>query len=281
MDWTDLRYFQAWVRGGSLSAAARTLHVEHATVSRRITALEDDLNLKLVDRRGRRWSLTADGGRVAAIAERMETEAQGVDRLAEASRAGLSGEVTVSAPPSLAARGLAPVVVALRETYPGLRLRIIGESRMASLERREADIAIRLSRPTRGALTAVKIGKAPFHLYANPDYLAATAPEDWTFIAYDEEMEPAPQQVALHRLAGSRPITVRASTADIQHAIARGGGGVVMLPDFMADDDPLLVQAEPSDIAIVRDIWLIVHSDMKRSAAVRAVVDSLRDTFSI
>ncbi|HEX4325915.1 MAG TPA: LysR family transcriptional regulator, partial [Burkholderiales bacterium] len=74
-DWEDLRHFAALARDKSLSAAARRLGVDHATVARRVAALEESLKLKLVDRRPRAYVLTADGERIAALAARMEQEA--------------------------------------------------------------------------------------------------------------------------------------------------------------------------------------------------------------
>lgn len=102
-DWENLRYFAALAQAGTLSGAARQLHVEHATIARRIAALETELNLKLVDRRGRRLSLTVDGERIAALVEHMEKDAQAIDRAAESARSELTGDVTISAPPALAA----------------------------------------------------------------------------------------------------------------------------------------------------------------------------------
>lgn len=64
MNWDDLRYFVSFAASGSLSAAARALNVEHATIARRIAALEADLNLKLLDRRGRKLLLTAGENRL-------------------------------------------------------------------------------------------------------------------------------------------------------------------------------------------------------------------------
>lgn len=72
LEWDDLRFFSAFAREGSLAAAARMLGVEHATVSRRIAALEAALGLKLVDRRGRLYQLTEDGARVSEYASQMK-----------------------------------------------------------------------------------------------------------------------------------------------------------------------------------------------------------------
>ncbi|OYX79444.1 MAG: hypothetical protein B7Y77_01860, partial [Bradyrhizobium sp. 35-63-5] len=232
--------------------------------------------VKLVDRRGRRLSLTVAGAQIAPMVGRMQRDTEAIERAAVGARGELSGVVAISAPPVLAAAMLAPAIVALGKRHPGLTLRVIGESRRASLDRREADIAVRLSRPTEGDLTVVKLGEMVFRLYASSAYLAATEAAAWRFIGYDKDMETAPHQAALLRFMAGRSFALRASTADMQLAAARGGGGVAMLPDFMAAGVAGLVPAAPNDPAVVQGIWLVVHSDMKTAAPIRAVAQELR-----
>lgn len=279
MDWDDLRHFCALASAGSLSAASRQLGVEHATVARRIASLEQALGIPLVDRRGRRWTLTPDGARIAAMAERMAIEARAVRRAADGARSDLSGSVTISAPPVLATEVLTAPLVDLQVRHPQLTIRIIGEARAASLDRAEADIAIRLKRPEDGALTITKLGEMRFRLYASPAYLAATPEPDWHFIGYDGPMDSAPQQVALAAVAGARPFSFQASTVEIQQAAARAGAGIAALPDFMGQRDPGLVPVVPDVPLITREIWFVVHSDMIRAAPVQAVLRRLRAVF--
>jgi DNA-binding transcriptional LysR family regulator len=279
MDWENLRHFAALAAGGTLLAAARQLGVEHATVARRTAALEDELGLKLIDRRGRRLVLTTDGERIAAIVGRMEKDAGAITRAADGARSQLAGEVTISAPPALAAASLTAPLVALHKQHPALTIRVIGESRSASLERREADIAIRLSRPEAGDLTLTKLGDVSFRFYASPTYLIGTTEAEWRFIGYDASMGRAPQQVALAKIASGRPFVFRSNDLEIQQAAARAGAGVAILPDFMAATDSDLVLVAPDVPPLLRGIWLLVHSDMKEAAPIRAVVRCLREAF--
>lgn len=277
MNWDDLRYFRALASTGSLSAAARMLGVEHATVARRIVSLEEDLGLALADRRGRRWTLTREGERIAMLAERVESETQAIRRAADGARSNLAGTVTISAPPALAAAMLCPPLADLQRQHPHLTVQIIGEARAAALDRSEADIAIRLTRPEGGDLTIAKLARMDFRLYASPGYLAAHAEQDWRFIGY---MADAPQQAALTAFAKERPFRFHASTLEIQQAAARAGMGIAALPDFMAAPDSSLAPATPGRILISRDIWLVVHSDLRRNAAVQAVTQHLRTAFA-
>lgn len=278
MDWENLRHFAAFATEGSLSGAARRLSVEHATVARRIAALEQELGLKLVDRRGRRLVLTTDGANVSETARRMEQEGEAIARLARAMRTNLTGEVTLSAPSAFTATRLAGPLAALSMRHPGLYIRLLGEARMAALEKREADIAIRLSRPQGDGLVAVRLGQMPFHLYAAPSYLDSTAEADWCFIGSAGAVAQAPQQIWLESQLRGRRISLASDHTEIQRAFAVKGSGVAILPEFEGDAaGAALLRARPQDGApLSRDIWLVYHGDMKSAAPVQAVLEVLR-----
>ncbi len=276
-DWEDLRHFAALARDGSLSAAARRLGVDHVTVARRVAALEAALGLKLVDRRPRATALTADGARIAALAEGMATAAEAIARAVRAAQPGIAGQVTVSAPPALASSLLAPRLDRLAARHPGLQLRLIGEKRTASLARGEADVALRLSRPTEPSLVARRIGRFGFALYAAPGYLAARTPDAYGFIAYDESADELPQQRWLASIVGSRPIVLRTSELEAQRAAARAGLGVALLPRFMADGEPGLAPVDAAGALPEREAWLVVHADLQHAPAVRAVMAFLAE----
>lgn len=280
MNWDDLRHFHALAATGSLSAAARRLGVEHATIARRVASLEADVGAQLVDRRGRRWTLTDEGRQVAAIAGRIADEAQAARRVADGARSELSGSLVISAPPMLAARMLVAPLVDLQKRHPRLTIRILGEARAASLDRREAEIAIRLSRPESGDLAITRLGAMNFRLYAHPDYLASTPEAQWRFIGYDGPPTRAPQQAAAEIFADGRPFCFCANGVEIQQAAARAGAGVAALPDFLAANDPQLTPAAPDASLISRDIWFVTHADLRRSAPAQAVLARLREAFA-
>jgi len=279
-DWEDLHHFAVFAREKSLSAAARRLMVDHATVARRITSLERSLQLKLVDRRARAYELTADGRRVVAIAERMDDDAFALGRAARSLQKGLDGEVAVSAPPALAASRIAPRLDRLRAAHPGITLRLIGEKRAASLSRREADLAVRLSRPTESGLITRKLGSLAFALYATNAYLSALPSAGYCFIAGDRDFDDLPQQRWLKAVAGNRPIVLQANDQLSQLAAARAGVGIAALPIYLADSDPALVRVTAKPATISRDIWLVVHRDLQKSPLVRAVMEFLADCFA-
>ncbi len=271
-DWEDLRHFVTLSETGTLSGAARRLKVDHATVGRRVAALERALGGTLVERRARRCVLTEAGRQVAALGDAMEVQAHAVERVLRALHIPLTGTVSVSAPPVFASHFLAPRMIHLRQMHPGLQLSLIGEAATASLSRGQADIAVRLSRPSEAGSFARQIGSMAFELYGAPDYLRDRDPAEWQFVAYDASLDAVPQQAWLRRFAGSRPIVFRANDLASQMAAVRSGVGLGALPRFLAGTDPGLVRVERTE-AIARPIWQAVHADLRRTPAVRAVMD--------
>lgn len=273
MDWEDLRHLAAVGRLGSLSGAARALGVDHATVGRRVAALEARTGLRLLERRGRGTALTQAGERVAALAFDMEDRVLAVERLVQAERQPPRVEVVVSAPPALAMFMLAGGLATLRREQPSITVTLRGEASLVSLTRREADLTLRLQAPDEPTSVARKVGEMAYALYAAVDY--PHGPDgDWALVSYDAEMDRLPQQAWLRAFAAGRPVSFRSNDMAILQPAARAGLGVVLLPCFMADPDPGLRRwsgAAPPN----RGLWLAVHEDLRRLAAVRAVGDHL------
>ncbi len=275
LQWDDVRYFLALAREGSLSAAARRLGVEHTTVARRADALEQALGVRLFDRLPRGWRLTAEGNALAERAGRMEQEAAGFARAA-AGAGSLRGTVRVSAPPTLASHIIAPNLATLRRQWPGIDLVLLGERRNANLMAHEADLAVRLSRPTSAALSTRPLGELGYGLYATPELLARPEAE-WEFIGYDDTLRHMPQQRWLAAYAGTRRMILRCSDLAAIHRAALAGVGVAALPHFLASAEmgTPLRRVPVSDPALQRPIWLVIHPDVRRSPRVRAVADGL------
>ena len=276
-DWENLRHFAMLGREGTLSAAARALGVDHVTVARRVAALEAETGLKLVDRRTRIYQLTGEGRRIAETIAPMEEAAFAVARAVQASKPGARGEVSVSAPPSLANALVAPQLFRLRTQYPDISIKLIGEKRAASLSKREADIALRLKRPIEPGLVTRKIGSFGFSLYGAPGYLKATPRHSFAYIAYDSEMDDTPQQKWLMASVGGHAIVLRTNDLENQIAAARSGLGLALLPHFRGDADAGLTRVQTDPIPVRRDVWLVVHRDLRQAPAVRAVMDFLAE----
>lgn len=273
IDWEDIRHFLAVAESGTFSGAARTLKVDHATVSRRLAALEAALEVRLVDRLPRACRLTSVGRQVLEQARNMEAGAHGIARLAKAAHAPLVGRVTLSAPPVLVTHLLVEHLARFRAEYPDIRLSLSAEAQQISLSRREADVAVRLVRPKEAGNVARKVGAMAFGLYARRSYAHLSAPERWQFIAFDQNYADMPQQRWLLGVAGDRPVACELNHIS-EHLIAvRAGVGIAGLPRFIGDGDRDLVRIGEDAPPFVRDIWLLVHRDLRKTPAVRAAMD--------
>ncbi|MBB1623848.1 LysR family transcriptional regulator [Achromobacter sp. UMC71] len=273
-DWQDLYCFTVLARTGSLSAAARELQVEHATVGRRIDALEKSLGLRLVDRLPRSRPLTEDGLALARLAAGMQDVSTAVAQLSRIASIEVAGTVKVSAPPSLASHCIAPGMAALREQYPKLNVVLLPSLSLVALDRGQADIALRTVRPEEEALMRRRIGMVRFALYASPVFCETPA-EQWRFIAYDDSADHLPQQAWLHQIRRHRPVVFCASDLTAQQMAARAGVGAVVLPTLVGDNDSALQRLPVDSAAPVRDIWLTVYPDLRRSPSVKAAMDFL------
>lgn len=118
-----------------------------------------------------------------------------------------------------------------------------------------------------------------FALFASAEYLSRRSARDFEFIAYDEASEQLPQQRWLEAVAGSRPVVLRTSELEAQWAAARAGVGVAILPLFLGERDSQLMRIDVSSAPVKRDIWLVVHRDMQRAAAMRPVMRFLAECF--
>jgi DNA-binding transcriptional LysR family regulator len=274
-DWEDLRHFLAVAQAGTLSGAARVLKVDHATVSRRLAALESSLQTQLVDRLPRACRLTATGQHIFNLASQMEADAFAIERAIRAEQSPLVGKVTLSAPPVLVSNFLVKQLLVFHQRHPGLLLSVSGQAQSVSLSRREADLAIRLVRPKEPSSVVRKLGTMAFALYGSRDYEHLQRPSAWEFIAYDEQLNNMPQQQWLRRIAGERPIVCEVSDITGHCAAARAGVGVAGLPCFLGDADEGLQRLGFDGEGFSREIWLVVHRDLKRSPPIRAVMDFL------
>ena len=135
MDWSDLTFFLALARSGSLSAAAKRMGTDHSTVARRIESLERDLGIRLVDRLPRAYQLTNAGERVRDLGGAAETAIADIERYARGADRSPHGVVRISGPPHLISSLIAPSLTSLRRSNPDLRIELAGEPRAVSLSR--------------------------------------------------------------------------------------------------------------------------------------------------
>src|SRR5690242_4559879 len=170
--WDDVRFFLAVARTGSLSGAARALGVGHVTVGRRIALFEGRLGVTLLNRTPDGFTTTPAGEAVLRPCVAMENAALDVERIAAGRDTLVKGSVRVTTTEPLANQLLVPAIAALRQHHPELRIDLVAGVRTLDIARREADLAIRVARPSSPDLVCRKLGEVGFSLYASPRYLA-------------------------------------------------------------------------------------------------------------
>jgi DNA-binding transcriptional LysR family regulator len=277
LDWDDIRVFLAVARKGSLSAAARLLGVNHATVSRRVLNLERRTgSAPLFERTQTGYVLTAAGERAFSDAQAMEAAAVSF-RLGAQSGDELRGPVRVSATATFAERLLVAPLAALTTEQPHLMIDLAAEDRNVSLARGEADIAVRLGRSLSGDALARTVGAVTYHLYAAPDYLETTPQPHRRLIGYSETVSAtAPGVRRLGELAENMGFALRCPTLRAQAEAAAAGAGVALLPLYLAEGDARLTRVDPAaEPAWRHPVWLVVRSDVRRVRRVRYVADRL------
>ncbi|MFJ4292116.1 LysR family transcriptional regulator [Cupriavidus sp. NPDC089707] len=286
-DWDDLKHFLAVSQSGSLAGAARTLHVNHSTVLRRLARLEEVLGTLLFERHPTGYALTAAG---EALAQRLAGVGEQIDaaqRQLSGLDSQLSGPLRVTTTDTLLTGLLMPLFAEFRAMHPRIQLQIVVNNGFLSLSRREADVAIRPANAPPEYLVGRRIGRLQTAAYASRRYLQrlglpteADSPllSDWT--AYDWVV---PDE-ALSHLAQARwvrdqvPEHRRAVSADSLVAMAdavRHGMGAGMLLCFLAGWDAELVRLAPAERDLDTDLWLLTHPDLRHSARVRVLTDFL------
>jgi DNA-binding transcriptional LysR family regulator len=275
MDWEDLRFFMAIAKAGSLSGAARALEVNQATVSRRLAALEAQLNVRLVDRLPRESRLTAIGQLVLQDVLDIEEKAFAVQRKCLSSRSATRAKVTITAPPVLARHFLTPHLAELIRMSPMVQLSILSEPHFASLSRLEADLALRLSPPIEDTDIVKKVGLMQFALYARRDYGNALDERKCEFVGYTERQGDFAHKRWLYEVIGSRRVVCEVTDLSHQYEAACAGVGIAGLPCFIGDSDSRLVKIDSNLAMLCLDIWVALHPDRRNDTVVRKTADNI------
>jgi DNA-binding transcriptional LysR family regulator len=277
MNWDDVRIFLAVARAGQILGAARRLGLNHATVSRRVAALEEAVGARLFRRTTTGTETTKAGDRFLILAERMEADMIAARAEIADESDDLAGTVRIGAPDGFGVGYLAPRLGGLADRHRELTLQLVPVPRSFSLPRREADIAITVERPTEGRLVASKLVDYSLGLYASRAYAQANG------------LPQTRDELARHRLVGYVPDLLMSPSLDYggeflpgwkasyevssalgQVAAVRAGAGIGILHTFLAraEDDLVAVEAAAP---IRRAYWLVYHESMRPLRRIQSV----------
>jgi DNA-binding transcriptional LysR family regulator len=288
MDWDLLRYFMPVARLGSLTRAADQLKTTQSTVSRRVGELEAVLGTVLFARTPHGYDLTPEGLALLSKAQDIEDRMLDLERSHGGSAddgAPLGGTVRLATAENLATAILVPALDTLRSRHPQLGIELSTGVRSVSMVRREADLSLRLVRPTQNTFTVRKLGVQAHAVYASPAYLAQHRIErgpghlaNADLIGWDEEFASLQMAAWLREACAGKPLALATTSLAAQIAAVRSGIGVAVLPCFVGDAEPTLQRIVEPDEVFSQDLWLTFDPALGRVPRVRAVADWVAET---
>lgn len=281
-DWNQVRAFLATAEEGSFSGAARALKSTQPTIGRQISALEGSLGVTLLERSVRGLTLTQAGRELLDHVRAMGEAATLISMVVAGQSQEVTGEVTVTATDLMSAAILPAILAPLRQSAPGIRVRIVATGDIRNLMQREADIAIRHVRPDQPDLIARHVGDFRGNLYAASSYL-------------DRAGRPrTPREVADHAFVGSpdpdrliaplhnHGVPVRAESfimsSDsnvVEWELVKAGYGISMLPEVLCEAEPGIEKVLPSLPSLQFPVWLVTHRELRTNRRIRVVFDTL------
>ncbi|WP_374943663.1 LysR family transcriptional regulator [Sphingomonas sp.] len=286
-DWNDVRYFLAVARSGTISLAGRRMGADHATVARRIAALEAALGRQLFQRNPRGYDLTPHGEALLGMAAAMEIEAVRLEESAAGQPHGLTGAVRISTPEGFGNFFLASRIGALAAAHPRLAVEMITIQQIVALSRREADVAVIMTPPPAGNFVREHLTDYRLFVYGSERYLAGAAPirsrqdlGEHPFVGYVDDLI---FTRALDYLSEIRPYLrarLQNSSLQAQLSATASGFGLCVLPAYVARSVPGLVAVLPEEVFLERSYWMIADADMAETAVVRLVQRFLRRTLA-
>lgn len=281
-NWQLVPSFLAAHDQGSLLGAARVLGISQPTVGRHVALLEAQLGTPLFERTGRGLIPTTAAQRLADAARAMEAGAQSLLRGAQQSHSTLSGSVRISASQPVACHLLPPLIAQMRSELPGIQVELVSSNAVSDLLRGEADIAIRMVRPTQASLVARRIGQVEVAACAHKAYLARRGTPDEA------------EDLLQHDLVGNDRVgDIRQGFAAMGHPVppqqfgfrtddlvaywqaVRAGLGIGFVAAYLLKQDPDIVQVLPGLPVRPLPVWLVVHREIRSSRRIRAVYDFL------
>ncbi len=285
-DWNHLRTLVAVAEIGSLSAAARRLGLSQFTLGRHVEALEAAVGGGVFARHPRGLALTERGRALYAQARAVADEVDAFARRAAADADAPRGSVRVSASEVVAHHVLPSLLAPLLQRWPELGVEVVADDRAADLRRRDADVAIRMFRPTQPDLVARHVADATLGFYASATYLERAAPvappiesllRQHVVIGLDrDEMYlRALNDFGLEICREDFRLRSDAQAMHIEAAVA--GVGIVAMQDAIAVRRGLVPVLPEGLVLPPLPVWLVAHTDLRRSQRVRVVWDALAE----
>jgi DNA-binding transcriptional LysR family regulator len=280
--WDLYRSFLALARHGSLSRAAHALRLTQPTLGRHLDQLEQALGAPLFTRSQRGLIPTRTALDLVPLAEAMQSAAEAMARAASSPAGDIAGVVRITASEVIGAEVLPTILAAFAAAHPSVAFELHLSNRIEDLLRRDADIAVRMIRPTQSGLVARRLGQTVLGLHAHRDYLAAAGEPRaladlprHRLIGFDRVAVPVPGIEAAGLVLTPAMFSLRTDSDLAQLAALRAGYGIGVCQLGLARRDPNLSRVLAEEFAVKLETWLVMHEDLRGSPGVRAVFDHL------
>lgn len=268
LDWDDVRYCLAVIREGSVSAAAKALGVNQTTVSRRITALEQQLSVTLFDRSTSGWLLTAAGESIHAMAEQMQEQAFAIQRSLAGGQTELQGKLRVTAVDVCLQRMLLPGLRAFADQYPEIEIELLASEETFDLAVQQADIAFRNTNTPPDNVVGKRISNFAMGIYARPEVYEQYQ-QDPASVSAITWREGAVAPVWLDKTFSDLQVRFRVNSLNVMYDMIAGGFGIGQLPCAMGDSSNELVRLANPQQEPGLDFWVLSHIDLRNNARIR------------
>jgi DNA-binding transcriptional LysR family regulator len=278
--WDHYRTLLCVLDEGSLSGAARALGLTQPTVGRHIEALEAELG-PLFTRSAGGLAPTEAALGLRPYAETMAAAAEALARAASGEADAVRGAIRIAAADIVGVEVLAPILTEFHESYPDVAIELTVSNRQEDLLRREADIAVRMVRPTQGALLAKRVGAVRLGLFAHRRYLEkhgaprSVDEEGFAIIGVDRDVQMLRALEARQIRVTRERFSFRTDNDLAQLAALRAGFGLGACHVALARRDPNLVQVLEDAFRYEIEVWVAMHEDLKSSRRMRLMFDWL------
>ncbi len=284
MDWDGLKVVLALGRRGTLSGAAVMLGVSHPTVSRKLTALQESLGVRLFERTPEGWLMTAEGEKLFGVAEEVEEKLLVVDRVLSGRDLRLSGTLRVWTP-DIFVRGFVQEFRAFVELYPSIRLEIDAENSIPNLVRRETDIQLmfdyHMYQTIPEAVVGRKLGRVSYAVYGTEALATKASFEkhgdvtNLPWMSWHPRLGARMTEAWMKQNIPPHKVVCQVDRATNMVDCVAAGMGAMILPCFVMDPLANVRRLTPILPEMGVDLWLFFHRDLRTTARLRAFVEHM------
>lgn len=287
-DWNHARCFLIVAEVGSYTDAAKVIGVAPSSVSRQIASLEEELGVALLEKAGKKLSITPSGRFLLEFVSNMAESANQFSLQAAGRSKSTTGKVSITSTEPIAAFVLPPILNRLRKIQPGIDFELKGIRTIQDLRKREADIAIRLKKPMHSELISKKLPDCFGRLYASTGYLRQIgSPNNFEDISKADFIGFVDNQPYIEMLNGlglsvnEENFAFQTDDHLIHWALVKAGIGIGSMLECVGEPDPEVRLVHPMINPIKVESWLVAHRDLKNSRRIRHTFDFLFDELSI